>query len=212
MAPNEQGRYCSACSKTVIDFTNYRDQEIADYFIALNGQGVCGHFKKQQVDRIRIEIPETIFTTRLARWKKFLVICMLVFGTSIFPFEAALSQTLIASTTTEQVKNQQKKKPVKKSKKKKSKIIFNPSDILVDADIHLDGFIRIEPLPSYASQMIYLMSHPVSTLVTVQEKPIDEGESLPDKDKTPNPSSNKESQFYILPKPIKIRRSRKKKP
>jgi hypothetical protein len=49
MAPNEKGRYCSACSKTVIDFTNYSDQEIADYFIARKGQSTCGRLMREQV-------------------------------------------------------------------------------------------------------------------------------------------------------------------
>ncbi len=213
MAPNEQGRYCSACSKTVIDFTNYSDQEIADYFIALNGQGVCGHFKKQQVDRIRIEIPETILSIRLPKWKKFLVICMLVFGTSVFPFEAALSQTLIASTTTEPVKNQQKKKPAKKSKKKKQEIIFNLSEILIVPNFHLDGYTTIRPSSStfMTSEMYKACIYPLTSATGMKNSTIEES-SIPGDDKTPKTPSKKESQFYILPRPIGIRRSRRKKP
>lgn len=30
MTPNEQGRFCSVCSKTVQDFTNASDDEIND--------------------------------------------------------------------------------------------------------------------------------------------------------------------------------------
>jgi len=212
MVPNEQGRHCSACSKTVIDFTNYSDQEIADYFIALNGQGVCGHFKKQQVDRIRIELPETILTTRLARWKKFLVVCMLVFGTSLFPFETVLSQTLIASTTTESIKKQQKKKAVKRPRLKRPKMILTESVFICDSNFTLDGFSVIEKVPSSELRIIYSTSGPLFSVITDREKPIIEGESLPDKDKTPTPPSKKESQFYILPEKIRTRRSHRKKP
>ena len=212
MVPNEQGRHCSACSKTVIDFTNYSDQEIADYFIAINGQGVCGRFKKQQVDRIRIEIPEAIFTTRIAKWKKFLVVCMLVFGTSIFPFETTLSQTLIANTSTEPVKNKKKKKSNKLSKVKRPKMISTDAKGNCDPIMIFAGYSVIEPVPSSDLRMIYSMSNPLFSLVTDQKKPIIEGENLPDKDKTPEPPSKNESQFYILPKTIKTRQSRRKKP
>ena len=32
MTPTEQGRYCSSCNKTVVDFSNYTDKELANYF------------------------------------------------------------------------------------------------------------------------------------------------------------------------------------
>lgn len=208
MVPDEQGRHCSACSKTVIDFTNFTDQEIADYFIALNGQGVCGHFKNQQIDRIRIELPETILTTRLARWKKFLVICMLVFGTSIFPFETALSQTIIASTMTEPIK--------KKSKKKiKKKIIPEINFKELTEVFTTDGFISMRTtgltyIPIPPSPTILECIRPTSE-ISDEDKSIIEGKGESPKEKKPEPAS-KESEFYILPKTQRIRRSRRKKP
>ena len=32
MTPKEQGRYCNACEKIVVDLTKYSDQEIIDFF------------------------------------------------------------------------------------------------------------------------------------------------------------------------------------
>lgn len=44
MTPDEKGRFCSSCSKTVVDFTKKSTKEIQDYLIEKNGQRVCGHF------------------------------------------------------------------------------------------------------------------------------------------------------------------------
>ena len=206
MVPNEQGRHCSACSKTVIDFTNYSDQEIADYFIARNGQSVCGHFKKQQVDRIRIEIPETIFTTRIARWKKFLVVCMLVFGTSIFPFETALSQTVLANTVTEPIKKKTKKKTRKKIK---PEVIFIQSPDVFTLDGYTSmwttGLTSIPPSPAILECLRPAL------LISEEEQTITDGKDESPKEKKPEPTS-KESEFYLLPNTQGIRRSRKTKP
>ncbi|WP_044398583.1 carboxypeptidase-like regulatory domain-containing protein [Lacinutrix sp. Hel_I_90] len=49
MSPNEKGRYCCACEKTVYDFTNKTDEYIVKSF-KKNGQ-VCGRFKSTQLDR-----------------------------------------------------------------------------------------------------------------------------------------------------------------
>lgn len=33
MTPNENGRFCGSCAKTVVDFTNMQTAEIQRYFI-----------------------------------------------------------------------------------------------------------------------------------------------------------------------------------
>lgn len=50
MSPNEKGRFCDSCNKTVVDFTKMNDPEIRKYFIENSGkERVCGHFKSSQV-------------------------------------------------------------------------------------------------------------------------------------------------------------------
>ncbi len=49
MSPNEQGKFCSLCDKTVVDFTQMNEQEIKNYFIQKTEERVCGHFKASQV-------------------------------------------------------------------------------------------------------------------------------------------------------------------
>lgn len=48
MQPNELGRFCSQCSKTVSDFTGFTDNEIAEY-IKANGSSICVRVKDTQL-------------------------------------------------------------------------------------------------------------------------------------------------------------------
>lgn len=49
MSPNEQGKFCSLCDKTVVDFTQMNEQEIKNFFIQKTEERVCGHFRASQV-------------------------------------------------------------------------------------------------------------------------------------------------------------------
>lgn len=50
MTPDEKGRFCDICSKSVHDFTNKKDQEIIKV-IENSSEGVCGRFRKSQLNR-----------------------------------------------------------------------------------------------------------------------------------------------------------------
>lgn len=52
MTPQEQGRFCEACSKVVIDFTQMSEEEIIHFFQKHQSQAVCGRAKKTQLNRI----------------------------------------------------------------------------------------------------------------------------------------------------------------
>ena len=49
MTPEAQGRFCSACEKTVIDFSQMSDAEILQYFSQPRTEKVCGRFKSEQL-------------------------------------------------------------------------------------------------------------------------------------------------------------------
>lgn len=49
MTPNDQGRHCLACHKTVVDFTQKTDEQIIKT-LKTEGQ-LCGRFKNQQLNR-----------------------------------------------------------------------------------------------------------------------------------------------------------------
>lgn len=50
MTPDEKGRFCSVCSKTVRDFTAASDEDIATIFSGIS-ETVCGHFRASQLNR-----------------------------------------------------------------------------------------------------------------------------------------------------------------
>jgi hypothetical protein len=51
MTPNEKGRHCLSCQKTVVDFSVMSDQEILHY-ISSAGSRVCGRFTPDQLDKV----------------------------------------------------------------------------------------------------------------------------------------------------------------
>jgi hypothetical protein len=57
MNPTEQGRFCNACAKQVVDFSNMSDTQVLNYFAALKDEKVCGRAYPDQLERV-IEIPK----------------------------------------------------------------------------------------------------------------------------------------------------------
>lgn len=50
MTPNEQGRFCGSCQKTVVDFSMMSDKELLDY-ISKPGASACGRFSNDQLNK-----------------------------------------------------------------------------------------------------------------------------------------------------------------
>jgi hypothetical protein len=51
MTTNEQGRFCNACTKTVVDFTTMSDNEVLNFFKNKALENVCGRLATDQIDR-----------------------------------------------------------------------------------------------------------------------------------------------------------------
>lgn len=51
MNPAAQGRFCTSCQKTVVDFTAMSDNEVKQYLLRNIGQQTCGRFYQQQLQR-----------------------------------------------------------------------------------------------------------------------------------------------------------------
>ncbi|MFY9242998.1 MAG: hypothetical protein WAO74_08225 [Polaribacter sp.] len=84
MTPKKKGKFCSSCSKTVIDFTKKSTEEIQDYLIENKNQRVCGHFNREQLDDIVIEIPQIAFQQKLSFQKAFILALFFAMGTTLF--------------------------------------------------------------------------------------------------------------------------------
>ncbi|MCR4031660.1 MULTISPECIES: hypothetical protein [Flavobacterium] len=84
MTPNENGRFCLSCSKTVIDFTDMLSEDIQQFFIQNNNQKVCGRFRKSQLDSITVQIPDRILYSQTNYRKMFLLALFIAMGTTLF--------------------------------------------------------------------------------------------------------------------------------
>lgn len=60
MHPNEIGKFCNSCSKTVVDFTKMSKEEIHTYFKQKSGEKTCGHFYASQLDN-GVKAKPTVF-------------------------------------------------------------------------------------------------------------------------------------------------------
>ncbi|WP_439132141.1 energy transducer TonB [Polaribacter sp.] len=89
MTPKEKGRFCSSCSKTVVDFTKKTTEEIENYVTKHKSQRICGHFYKKQLDTIVIEVPQISFQQQLPFQKLFVLSLFFVMGTSLFSCQYA---------------------------------------------------------------------------------------------------------------------------
>ena len=58
MSPTQQGRYCNACAKEVIDFSNMSDTEVLNYFLKKRSGAVCGNAYPDQLDRPITAMPK----------------------------------------------------------------------------------------------------------------------------------------------------------
>ncbi len=84
MTPDETGRFCNSCSKSVVDFTEMLPIEIQEFFIKNEGQKVCGRFKKKQLDSIIIQIPNQVLLSQVHYHKMFLLALFITMGTTLF--------------------------------------------------------------------------------------------------------------------------------
>lgn len=51
MIPNKDGKFCTSCNKTVVDFTKMDNLEIQHYLIQNSSkESICGHFKSNQIE------------------------------------------------------------------------------------------------------------------------------------------------------------------
>jgi hypothetical protein len=63
MIPNAEGRFCTHCQKTVIDFTQMSDYEIAAFIHLNKGKQICGsiyaHQEKKKYEFVQAEKPQS---------------------------------------------------------------------------------------------------------------------------------------------------------
>jgi hypothetical protein len=157
MTPNYEGRYCNSCAKTVIDFTSMTDEDIQQLFFNHQHETICGHFKRSQVQRIVIDLPEHIFTIKMPAWMKFLVVCLLIFGISLFPFETTIAGKLPTEISVYQGEPLLKKQDTIPITKKKT---LRPDEVLDIKNMYVDGGVGARVLPFKTVEKISTKTKP----------------------------------------------------
>jgi hypothetical protein len=67
MTPAEQGRFCNACAKQVVDFSTMTDTQVLNYFANIKNEKVCGRAYPDQLDRM-ITLPKEPKKRLFWRW------------------------------------------------------------------------------------------------------------------------------------------------
>jgi hypothetical protein len=162
MQPSDGGRYCNHCSKTVVDFTQMSDEAIQQYFIQRQSEGVCGHFKTTQLQRVRITLPGYVLQRKLRGWQKFLVMLLLCFGSNFMGIDVLWGgngNALYAQTVTKSKGVAKAKKSKKQKRRLQSHISiavnrnFWPEDVIAvppNGEYFLDGIVATKPEPNNA--------------------------------------------------------------
>lgn len=139
MTPTEQGRFCSLCSKTVVDFTRMSDDEVLNYFANNKNENVCGRIKKQPLlPEITIRIPASTIHRRYNNFQTFLLALLLSFGVLLTGFTGEKTHAEFAIENTNSIAAVDSPPPAP-----------NFSDYLI-GEVSLDNDILItDPMPQY---------------------------------------------------------------
>lgn len=85
MMPQNQGRFCTSCQLVVTDFTKMDDQEIINYFQTHQKEKICGHFRSDQLTRMKITItPAQLQNHNWSIIQQIRIAIFLVFASSLF--------------------------------------------------------------------------------------------------------------------------------
>lgn len=85
MIPKDNGRHCNSCDKVVVDFSSMSDEAIRNYFKNHHTQKFCGHFRADQVKRLKIHVnPHSLKNKGWDIYQISKVAIFLVFFSSLF--------------------------------------------------------------------------------------------------------------------------------
>lgn len=98
MTPNEKGRFCQSCQKTVVDFTQMTNQQLYQAILH-SGNQLCGHFHADQLNTPIYEKPSSI-----SNWKRYLA--GIVFPALLMSKSAKAQMGIIACTSEKELSTQ----------------------------------------------------------------------------------------------------------
>ncbi|HKR04027.1 MAG TPA: T9SS type A sorting domain-containing protein [Bacteroidia bacterium] len=95
MTPEERGRFCGKCSKTVFDFSNKTNSEIQQYLNTHQDKKLCGRFRNDQlIHPVTLQLPVLKPYRIWSPLQVFAMAVLLAFGTSLFSCTTPQGQTV----------------------------------------------------------------------------------------------------------------------
>ncbi len=169
MTPNEKGKFCNSCAKTVVDFTKKSVVEIQDFFIDNRHKKVCGHFYKTQLDSITIEIPRETLFQQLSFSKMFLLALLITMGATLMSCNTkGEKQKIDQVILIDSIANSEKL----------IDSIVQQTNIDTIVEVKNDTLIPPPPLPPI--KIPELQGDVILGLPAIEENYIDEIDSIPD--------------------------------
>ncbi|MFT3909043.1 MAG: hypothetical protein QM737_06415 [Ferruginibacter sp.] len=215
MQPVKNGRYCGSCRKEVIDFSVMSDEDVQHYFIKNKNAGTCGRFRNTQLDRIRINIPSYVLQKKITPWKKYLLILLLCFGSTVFSVDVFIGNGNLYAQT-------QKKKT---HSKKKKKFTWKPN-VLISTTISgltipagcatTTGFTQTkpdEPIPGVPMDQWETIEEKMTMYkkINAKDHALAINSTTNDKEKAPQKGEPVNRTEFILPAPLALRKRLVKK-
>ncbi len=85
MTPQEQGRFCGKCCKTVMDFSAKSPREVQQILLEHENEKLCGRFKTDQLSKpVTLKISFQSIGNHLSAAQVFFVALLFAFGTTLF--------------------------------------------------------------------------------------------------------------------------------
>lgn len=134
MTPNQQGRHCMSCAKTVVDFTQMNDLELMDWWKnKKQEERTCGRFREDQLQR---EMPLPLVNQQ-TWWRKAIAFAavLLFGGVSLFGQSSNTSNGIIEGT----IYSPDKEEPIIGA----NIVVYSKGVIVVGTTTDLDGKYRL---------------------------------------------------------------------
>ncbi len=138
MTPNEKGKHCFSCQKTVVDFTTMTDSQIIHYFQNYQGK-TCGRFLETQLNR---PILPPVLLKNQTRWAW-------LFSVLLLPMSAKTQTPQYNADFVEHQVNDVVKTPQKAKTSIKHKIHKENETINLESFIMGDAILQTPPPVSF---------------------------------------------------------------
>ncbi|GAB2821749.1 carboxypeptidase-like regulatory domain-containing protein [Ferruginibacter profundus] len=107
MNPTEQGRFCNACAKQVVDFSTMSDREVLNYFSTIKNEKVCGRAYPDQLERA-ITMPKDPKKRLFWHWNY--ITMLFLFFSKTNTAKAQLGKVAFSSSKADSIKQAEIKK------------------------------------------------------------------------------------------------------